>query len=204
MASEIPFKYAHYHGTPLPASTTSFTITTKSGVDIWRKPPSTHVFNAPMLYKPLPISRFLRTRVKVSGEFQTQYDQGGIVFIMPQEDGSYKWIKSGIEFYEGQPFVSTVAADNWADWSLAEMNQERGKELALELERNPLEDTLCIYIVNGTQRVPVREVTWALYDPKGDAECWVGVYVGKPTANAAGVEDTLEVSFKDFQIDLRS
>jgi hypothetical protein len=30
-----------------------------------------------------------------------------------------KWIKSGVEFYNGAPMVGTVACDRWADWSLA-------------------------------------------------------------------------------------
>ena len=29
-----------------------------------------------------------------------------------------KWIKTGIEFYEGKALVSTVVRDRWADWSL--------------------------------------------------------------------------------------
>lgn len=202
MASKIEFQYANYEETPPSASTTSFTITPNVGVDIWRKPPSTHVFDAPMLYKIIPISNFLRTRVTVSAKWQTLYDQGGLVFIMPQANGTNKWIKSGIEFYNGQPFVSTVTADNWADWSLAETDKENPDELTLEFERNPKEDTLWVYIVKGDKKIPVREVTWALYDPNGNAKCWVGVYVGKPTASAEGVQD-LVVSFNDFQLDLR-
>ncbi|RDW79815.1 hypothetical protein BP6252_04453 [Coleophoma cylindrospora] len=202
MASEIEFKYANYEGTPPSASTTSFTLTPKTGVDIWRKPPALHVFDAPMLYKSFPISKFQRARVTVSAKWQTLYDQGGMVFIMPQANGTKKWIKTGIEFYKGQPFVSTVSADNWADWSLAETAKEKPEVLTLELERNPEEGTLWIYVVRGDDRLPIREVTWALYDPEGTAECWVGVYVGKPTASAEGVED-LVVSFKDFQLELR-
>ena len=112
MASKIDFKYENCTDTPPAGDSTSFKLTTSASIDIWRKPPSLDVFNAPILYKPILISSFRRARVTVSANWQTLYDQGGLVFIMPQADGSKKWIKSGIEYYKDEVFVSTVAADN--------------------------------------------------------------------------------------------
>ena len=120
--ADIPFAGANHPG-PLPtASTTSFTLRTAAVTDIWRKPgpPEISTFNAPIIYKSIKLSSFKRARVTISAAWDTLYDQGGVLFALPKEGDvkEGKWIKTGIEFYDGEPFVGTVAKDRWADWSL--------------------------------------------------------------------------------------
>lgn len=127
-----------------------------------------------------------------------------MVFILPPSDGadgSRKWIKSGIEFYGGEAYVSTVAADRWADWSLVQTGLKGGKEVTLQFERNEEEGTLWIYVIDGERKVPIREVTWILSE--GDEmECWVGVYVARPTVGPGGKEEGLVVDFKGWELDV--
>ena len=135
------------------------------------------------------------------------------MFILPQEKGdgeSGKWIKTGIEFYQGEAYVSTVTKDRWADWSLVETGirvvgaGEGGvqeKEVTLEMERNVEEGTLWIYVIGeGGKRVPVREVTWVLSEGE-EKEVWVGIYAAKPIKGEEGEE--LVVGFSGWELDLK-
>ena len=185
---------------------TSFTLSTPvHATDIWRKPPSLDVFNAPMIYKSIPLSSFKHCAVTVSAPWTKLYDQGGLVFAFPSGSGTglghqkqvKKWIKTGIELYKGEVFAGTVAADNWADWSL--VSNEGSKELRVQMEKNEQEGTLWIYVVGKGKKVPIREVTWALQE-KGD-EVWVGVYAARPTVSEKGTEEQpLVVQFEDFEL----
>jgi regulation of enolase protein 1 (concanavalin A-like superfamily) len=221
---------------PSPTSA-SFTLTptSHSPTDIWRKPirpyqgESINSFNAPIIYKRLGLPSFQRARVTVSAPWSKLYDQGGLIFILPSacaaEDGGNggsrlevgkggKWIKTGIEFYEGEAYVSTVACDRWSDWSLVQngiVTLATGeKQVTLEMERKDDDDTLWIYVLHQDgdggeeKRIPVREVTWALSEgekmdgvEKMMREVWVGVYAATPTAEDGR---TLEVKFTGFEL----
>jgi regulation of enolase protein 1 (concanavalin A-like superfamily) len=136
----------------------------------------------------------------VSASWSRLYDQGGLIFVL--RDGTdtldQKWVKTGIEFYNGAAYVSTVAADRWADWSLVQVGIREGK-VTLEIEREEKDDTLWIFVVDEEgKRVPVREVTWVLSEPE-ERECWVGVYTAMPKADGRD----LEVKFEGWELEVR-
>jgi len=195
----MAFSIANYPGDAPAESTKSFTLKPDNPTDIWRKPgpPEISTFNAPIIYKTIALSSFKRASVTVSANWGTLYDQGGLVFILPSQgsgaDG--KWIKTGIEFYAKEVYVSTVTKDQWADWSLVQAGVKNGNQVTLEMERNPEEGTLWIYAVDGGKRIPLREVTWILSEKEQDI--WVGVYAAKP--NEGG---DLVVEFKDWELEL--
>jgi len=146
---------------PLPAT---FTLSAPPGTDIWRKPPHLDSFNAPILYRTLALSSFRRARVSISAEWKTRFDQGGLCLILPSPataTDERKWLKTGIEFFHGGPHVSTVACDRWADWSL--VPAASGAAVTVEIEREFVHgeptSTLRVYVVEGLERRPVREVT---------------------------------------------
>ena len=198
MTSQLAFKSANGSPTPPSPSATEFQLATPASTDVWQKPgpPEVQSFNAPILYKSLPLSAFQRVRVTISGPWATLYDQGGLVFILPESsDGSRKWIKSGIEFYEGEPWLSAVVADRWADWSLVPLNGK--KEVTLEFERS--KGSLWIFAILGEKKVPVREITWILSEGD-DKECWVGVFAAKPTKRAE--EEEFVVNFSGWELDV--
>lgn len=201
-----------------PPSLLTITPTTLLPTDIWRKPgpPKVETFNAPGFYKSFPLRAFQSVRVTVSAPWSKLYDQGGLVFILPaakgEDDENRQWIKSGIEFYEGEAYVSTVACDAWADWSLVQTgitpvpsaSGSQGYEVTLEMERKAVDDTLWVYVIDGDKKVPVREVTWALSDEDGENMCWLGVYAATPMPKVGEPRDEgLKVSFRGLKYEFR-
>jgi regulation of enolase protein 1 (concanavalin A-like superfamily) len=201
----MAFKYANSSDTPPSPNSTSFKLTTRAETDIFRKPgpPFMDVFSAPILYKSIALSKFQRVRVTISATWQSLYDQGGLIFVLPSSaDGTRKWIKSGIEFFQNEVWVSTVACDRWADWNMVQVGVRNGNQVTLQLEREREHGgTLWIYVVDGDKKIPIREVTWFLSE--GDEkELWVGAFVARPTAVVVGKEQSLVVDFKNWELDV--
>lgn len=72
--------------TPLPRPL-SLSLSAPPNTDIWRKPPSTNAFNAPIRWSVLPLAKFKSARVCVWGKWRTRFDQGGVFFGLPGEVG---------------------------------------------------------------------------------------------------------------------
>lgn len=78
-----------------------------------------------------------------------------------ENKASWKWLKTGIEFYEGKPYISTVCTDRWSDWSIVPLPEGHGSgkpSATIEVERDGGTEgkTLWVYQIwdNGTE---VRE-----------------------------------------------
>ncbi|MCJ1263513.1 hypothetical protein MMC22_003383 [Lobaria immixta] len=208
----MTFQYHNHPGHPPSPIPDNFALTAPPGCDIWKKPPSLNAFDGPICYRTLPLSTFRRARVTVSAEWRTLFDQGGLCLILPPAHDSTagditrerKWIKTGIEVYNGAPHVSTVACDRWADWSLWPL---QGGKVTVEMEREVVDgkrtSTLWIYMVDGETRRPVREVTWVFdgVDEGNGGDCWVGVYAAKPTKDEDDGSRQLKVIFNGIKIE---
>lgn len=190
-----------------------FTLSAPVDTDIWRKPPSHNVLTAPTHPNPLPkypLKLFQRAKLTFTlppGNQLRQYDQAGILLhltkpgLKPRED---KWLKSGIEWYYGKPYVSTVGADRWADWSITPLTPFAGNEsrptvtIEAKREKDVLGKSLWVYqIIEDEQgkeieRRPLREVNWVFADEE-DWEIGVGGMVARPTKE--GGEELLEAEF---------
>jgi regulation of enolase protein 1 (concanavalin A-like superfamily) len=190
------FKFANSNnkvpgdGTP----PSEFTIKAPASTDIWDKPPSTSRFSAPILYQSIPLSSFKRARVAFNALWEKQYDQGGLIIVLNTADGGKKWVKTGIELTHGRPHLSTVAKDNWADWSLLAV-PSGGGAATLEMAKEQ-DNSLWIYLVEGLQKSPLREITW-IFEEKDVKDCWVGVYAARPSSEGG----ELPVNFGHLIID---
>ncbi|KAL8937604.1 MAG: hypothetical protein Q9216_004344 [Gyalolechia sp. 2 TL-2023] len=191
---------------PLPPA---FALRAPPVTDVWRKPPSTNTFNAPHLIRTLPLSTLRSARVTISASWATKFDQAGLILILPSRSGKKEkqWIKTGIEFFESRPNISTVACDTWADWSLAP--SPSGKA-TVEMTREVLEDgektsPMWVHSVEvpstGERRRALREISWAFEEGNSEDECEVGVYVAKPIADEIDPEKELEVRFEDLRVE---
>ncbi|KAL5362845.1 hypothetical protein BJX96DRAFT_154735 [Aspergillus floccosus] len=172
-----------------------FTIRTSPSTDVWSKPPSTERFNAPILYRSVPLKSFKRARVAFNASWEHQYDQGGIILVLNAADGTRKWVKTGIELTHGKPHLSTVVKDRYADWSLQPV-PSGGGAATLEVVRES-DNSLWIYLVEGVQKNPLREVTW-VFEDQNVQDCWVGLYAAKPSKEGGD----LVVNFGHLIVDL--
>ncbi|TVY56883.1 Uncharacterized protein LCER1_G003079 [Lachnellula cervina] len=200
------------NSSPGPDKNGTFNLLAVSPTDIWRKPPKIDNFNAPIIYHSIPISSFKSAHVTAKGEWLTLYDQGGLFLVLPPKKGSEqkRWIKSGVEFYQGKPMMSVVAADEWADWSLlslATRGEERNGSVTVEFEREQEEDgswgsVLRVLLVGRFGvKTPIREISWAFWDVDESEELWIGMYAAKPISD---IRDTLAVQFEDFVVEART
>lgn len=176
-----------------PDLSSKFQIVAAPGTDIWDKPPATHSFNAPRIYRQIKTKSLKSVEVNLTSRWHDQYDQGGLVIIVESEH-HVRWIKTGIEFYNGRRWMSTVVKDSWSDWSVTAVEDD---SIVLRAEK-AADGSLWIYMLDTTgDPVPVREVTW--WDAMDDnTTCKVGVYAAKPAPNGESAD--LVVEFKDLSI----
>jgi len=183
--------------------------------DLWRKPPHTDVDNAPtqLISTPIDIHKFHSARVTVSANWNTLYDQGGLILFIPGENTT-TWMKTGIEFFAGKPFVGSVFTSQWSDWALMPLGKEKGGKVTIQVERQVKEgaklDSLWIYVVDEEtgRKTEARQITsWFTPDQKisKDNRCLlIGVYAARPTVPAGeGREnEELAVKLEGFQVKL--
>ena len=184
-----------------------FTLSSPPGTDIWRKPPSHNAFSAPTHPSSLPVyklSSFQRARLTFSlppGNELRRYDQAGLLLHLTKPgvaDDKSKWLKTGIEWYEEKPWISTVGCDAWADWSVVPIpsfvsNESRPTAtIEARREKDVLGKSLWVYWIvktqdGGEERIPLREVNWFFAEEDG----WsigVGGYVARPTTDGGDGE----------------
>ncbi|RPD72934.1 hypothetical protein L226DRAFT_536776 [Lentinus tigrinus ALCF2SS1-7] len=191
-----------------------FTITAPPSTDIWRKPPSTDSFNAPthaLLPNAIPLRSFLRARLTFSASWTTRYDQGGLLLHLKHpEQPTDRWLKTGVEFYQGRVFLSTVATQTYSDWSIAPPADVNNPKVTIEVRRegDELGTSLWVYeVVQGpggeVERRPLREVTWFF----GDEEGWeveVSAMAARPAKkeSVVGGSEGLVVKFEGVEVDV--
>ena len=195
------------------------TIHAQAKTDFWRQPPNIVVDNAPtrLISTPIDIHRFHSARVTVSANWNTLYDQGGLMLFIPEEN---IWLKTGIETYEEGPFVVSVVANRWSDCGIAPLGNEKGGKVTIQVERqvNAGEkmDTLIVSIVDEEtgRKMQIRQITWwfthDIQDQKISNETSdnrhliIGVFAGRPTVPAGeGREhEELAVKLEGFEVKL--
>ncbi|PVI05060.1 hypothetical protein DM02DRAFT_610930 [Periconia macrospinosa] len=202
-----------------------FNLSSPAGTDIWRKPPSHNAFSAPTYPAPLlqyKIQAFQSARLTFllpPGDQLRQYDQAGLLLHLTKPGVpaiQEKWIKTGIEWYYGKPYISTVGCDAWADWSIVPVDSFKSNSsrptvtLEARRERDQLGKSLWVYQIikdadgKEIERKPLREVNWFFADEE-DWSVGVGGYVARPTKLEENGTDTstLEAEFPEgFQVEL--
>jgi len=197
------------------------TIHARPKTDLWRKPPSTDTDNAPtiLISTPIDLHRFHSARVTVSGNWSTPYDQGGLVLFLPDEDIK-KWVKTGIEFVWGKPYVGTVATSRWSDWSLVPLEKEKDGIVTIQVERQvkggERVESLWVYIIDEEtgEKEGIRQITWwfekdilgkenSKVNPE-ENRLLIGVYAARPKVpEGEGREhEELVVKLEGFEVKL--
>ncbi|CAJ2505903.1 Uu.00g000330.m01.CDS01 [Anthostomella pinea] len=201
-------------------TTAGFTLQAEPGTDIWKKPPSTNIWNAPISRTSSGLlTKFKSARVTFWADWTERYDQAGMLLVPKRVSSTSsptppeKWIKTGIEFYQGAPHLSTVACDRYADWSISALSRpvDPARGVTLEAVRESDENGRSIWVYQvvldekgerEVERIPLREICWVLADEDEDAgEGWVldvSPLVARP---AKGAREPLSVSFKEFGVE---
>ncbi|KAK8050594.1 hypothetical protein PG994_012324 [Apiospora phragmitis] len=208
----------------------SFTLEAGPDTDIWRKPPTTDVWNANKVGDTAPISRtssgqlkkFQSARVTFWADWTERYDQGGLLLALKRVSAptaptaptqpSEKWVKTGVEFYQGAPMLSTVATDRWADWSVGPLGADAvdpAKGVTLEIVREGDENGKSAWVYRlirdeagrVKEKVSLREICWIFADEDDkDGEEWlldVSPLVARPAKTSS---DSLKVNFFEFEV----
>lgn len=164
------------------ADETGLTITTDEKTDFWRK---THYgfMRDTGHFLGFPTAGEFTAQIRIQGEFRTLYDQAGLMVRIDET----RWVKTGVEFTDGELFLSTVVTDDKSDWSVSQPFKE-------------LEDFyLRVTVSNGTLRIQASRdgIFWPLLRlapfPEADS------YEVGPTA-CTPERSGLQARFSEFSI----
>jgi hypothetical protein len=147
-----------------------------------------------------------------------RYDQAGLLLVPRPASSSPptssspapdKWVKTGIEYYQDQPQLSTVGCDRWADWSIGPLSKpvDPARGVTLEAVREADENGKSVWVYQLVvdpatgevrERVPLREICWILAD-EDDGEWVLDVtpLVARPEKKATA---PLCAEFKEFAV----
>jgi hypothetical protein len=173
------------------------------------------------------LKKFQSARVTFWADWTERYDQGGLVLALKRASSSSstsasaaaapgepaeRWIKTGIELYQGHPRLSTVCCDRWADWSVASLGApvDPEKGVTLEVVREGDENGISAWVYQVLlddagavrEKIPLREICWIFADEDDkDGEEWVldiSPLVARPEK---GTTSVLKVKFFDFKVE---
>jgi uncharacterized protein len=117
-------------------------VTAGAKTDFWRKTHYGFIRDDGNFYYEPVTGNFL-AEVKVTGQYQTLYDQAG---MMIRQD-ELTWLKCGIEFVEGVQQASDVVTRQYSDWSVVPLPQN---PVALHLRVKRVAEAVEIfYSLNG-------------------------------------------------------
>ena len=89
-------------------------VTSDAGTDFWRKTRYGFIRDSGHLLG-VPVDGDFTAQVHVAGSFTALYDQAGIMVRIDEEN----WIKCGVEFSDGQLWLSTVLTVDHSDWAVS-------------------------------------------------------------------------------------
>ncbi|RFB82036.1 regulation of enolase 1 [Rhizobium leguminosarum bv. trifolii] len=98
---------------------TGLTLTTGEKTDFWRE--TYYGFTRDSgHFLAFPTAESFTAQIRVQGEFRALYDQAGLMVRLDEN----RWVKTGVEFTDGEAFLSTVVTDGQSDWSVSQPFRE--------------------------------------------------------------------------------
>lgn len=97
----------------------SLTMTTEQKTDFWRETHYGFTRDTGHFLGVATADGFTAT-IRIQGEFRSLYDQACLMVRIDEK----RWVKTGVEFTDGQAFLSTVVTDGKSDWSVSQPFKE--------------------------------------------------------------------------------
>ncbi|MBY4610987.1 DUF1349 domain-containing protein [Rhizobium sp. 9T] len=98
---------------------TGLTLTTGEKTDFWRE--TYYGFTRDSgHFLAFPTADSFTAQIRVQGEFRTLYDQAGLMVRLDEN----RWVKTGVEFTDGEALLSTVVTNSKSDWSVSQPFKE--------------------------------------------------------------------------------
>jgi uncharacterized protein len=107
----------------------SLIVTAGAGTDFWRITGYGYVRDNGHLYAEQLAGDF-ELSMRVSGSYAAQYDQAGAMVRLDER----RWLKTGVEYFDGRPRFSTVITLEHSSWAIADLPADVS-ELQLLLTR---------------------------------------------------------------------
>jgi uncharacterized protein len=104
-------------------------VTVDPGTDFWRATGYGYIHDNGHVYGEV-LPGDLDVSVRLRGTFAHQYDQAGIMLRADERT----WLKTGVEFFEGRPRLSTVLTLGWSSWMVADLPADLD-EITLRMSR---------------------------------------------------------------------
>jgi regulation of enolase protein 1 (concanavalin A-like superfamily) len=158
-------------------------LTTKEKTDFWQK--TFYGFERDSGHAYLtPVTGDFSASVIIRGDYQTLYDQAGLMLRIDQ----HKWIKAGIEYTDGLMHFSVVVTNGNSDWSVIPLhNASKDDEVSVRLTRH--DDAVRVqFSLDG------RSWQLARLAPFSSADASVGVMACSPERGG------LEVEFRELNV----
>ena len=157
------------------------TVTSNAGTDFWRKTHDGGIRDHGHFYFESVVGNFT-ARVKHTAEYQSQYDQAGLMVRADERT----WLKCGIEFMDGRRYASAVVTRDWSDWSVMPIGNP--PSFWTLCERNDTTFTVR-YSLDGIEYKTIRQAFLT-----EQATLQVGMMLAAPKGNG------FEVHFEDFSL----
>jgi regulation of enolase protein 1 (concanavalin A-like superfamily) len=96
------------------------------------------------------VSGDFTAQVKLTGEYDAQYDQAGLMVRIDERT----WLKCGIEYVDGRQYASTVITRDYSDWSVIPVANSRF--IWIQCERRGVTFTVR-YSLDGSEYMMIRQ-----------------------------------------------
>lgn len=140
------------------------TVTSDSGTDFWQ---TTHYgFHRDTGHALLrPVGAQFRMRARFFGDYREQHDQAGLMLRVDADN----WIKTGIEYVDGEQYLSAVVTREHSDWSVLPLTAACGEVESVTVEIERFEDAVQVrYAAEGGE--PVNSLRMAYFPPDVPAQ----------------------------------
>ena len=92
------------------------TVSVDPGTDFWRETGYGYIRDSGHVYGEV-LAGDLDVSVRLRGVLDAQYDQAGVMLRADEQT----WLKTGVEFFEGRPRLSTVLTFGRSSWMVTDL-----------------------------------------------------------------------------------